>query len=194
MKKLLYINACVRKESRTDFLSRKVLEKALNQANDAGHEVTIKELYIGNMDLQPLTKERLEKRTELGNCGDFSDPMFDLAKEFAQADEIVVGAPYWDLSFPASLKVYIENICVTGITFKYTEEGYPVGLCKGKKLTYVTTAGGNIGQFNFGYDYVKTIAQGMFGIGEVEFVKAEGLDIFGADVEGILEEAVKTCI
>lgn len=194
MKKLLYINACVREESRTDFLSRKVLEKALNQANESGQEVTIKELYIGNMDLQPLTKERLEKRTELGNCGNFSDPMFDLAKEFAQADEIVVGAPYWDLSFPASLKVYIENICVTGITFRYSEEGYPIGLCKGKKLTYVTTAGGHIGQFNFGYDYVKTIAQGMFGIGEVELVKAEGLDIFGADVEGIIKEAVKTCI
>ena len=30
---------------------------------------------------------------------------------------IVVAAPFWDLSVPAVLKVYIENISADGVTF-----------------------------------------------------------------------------
>lgn len=55
--------------------------------------------------------------------GDYRDPLFRYAKQFAQAADIVVAAPYWDLSFPAILKVYLEQICVTGLTFQYTPEG-----------------------------------------------------------------------
>ena len=37
---------------------------------------------------------------------------------------------------------YFEQINVLGITFVYTPEGYPKGLCRAKALYYVTTAGG----------------------------------------------------
>ena len=36
---------------------------------------------------------------------------------------------YWDLSFPAALKIYIEHAAVMGVTFHYTEEGRCEGLC-----------------------------------------------------------------
>ena len=62
-------------------------------------------------------------------CGDYRDPLFRYAKQFAQAADIVVAAPYWDLSFPSILKVYLEQICVTGLTFQYTPEGIPEILC-----------------------------------------------------------------
>lgn len=48
--------------------------------------------------------------------------MFKYAHEFANADLIVIAAPFWDLSIPALLKVYIENIAVDGITFEYSLE------------------------------------------------------------------------
>ena len=54
--------------------------------------------------------ETLKKRTALIESGDYSDRMFDYAKQFASADTIVIAAPYWDLSFPALLKTYFENI------------------------------------------------------------------------------------
>lgn len=47
-----------------------------------------------------------------------------------------------DLSFPARLKIYLENIYVTGIVSKYDENGRPRGLCRAERLYYVTTAGG----------------------------------------------------
>ena len=42
--------------------------------------------------------------------------MFDLARQFARAEIIVMAAPYWDLSFQAALKQYLEQVNVVGIT------------------------------------------------------------------------------
>ena len=91
--------------------------------------------------------------------------------------------------FPAVLKTYVENITVSGLTFRYTSEGRPESLCRAKALHYITTAGGFIGQNDFGFSYVKTLAQSFFGIAEVNRYAAEGLDIFGNDVEAIMRKA-----
>ena len=64
------------------------------------------------------------------------------------------------------------------------------GLCEGKSLVYITTAGGFIGDKNFGYDYMCGVAD-MFGIPETELIKAEALDIEGFDAEKIMEKAIE---
>ena len=48
-----------------------------------------------------------------------------MPNRWPEADEIVIGAPYWDLSFPAALKTYLEHCCVCDVTFHYTQEGRP---------------------------------------------------------------------
>ena len=73
----------------------------------------------------------------------------------------------------------------------YTEKGEPKGLCKAKKLYYVTTAGGTFFPQEFGFGYVKSLAENFYGIGDVELVKAVGLDIVGADPDKIVEDAIK---
>lgn len=123
------------------------------------------------------------------NLHDYSGSEFKLAKQFKDADTIVIAAPFWDLSFPSVLKVYFENITVSGLTFEYSRDGRPVGKCKAKKLYYITTSGGYIGKNNFGFDYVKALAENFFGINDIYFYSAEGLDIFGADVKAIMDEA-----
>lgn len=182
MTKILFINACVRPESRTRRLAEKVLE--IEEGN-------VTEVNLENEAIIPLDGRRLEFREKMLELGDISDEMFKYAKQFAQADKIVIAAPYWDLQFPALLKLYLEAITVSGVTFKYGPEGYPSGLCNAKKLIYVTTSGGGIGDFNLGYDYIKLMAQGMFGIGDVRFVSAQNLDIEGNDPEAILAEAME---
>ena len=178
MEKILFVNACVRENSRTLDIAKIVLEKL----NNAYTEVNLQKT-----DLKPLNRESLEKREELVLQGDFSDKMFSLAKDFAAADKIVIAAPYWDLAFPALLKIYLEQITVSGITFRYAK-GVPQGLCRAKRLIYVTTAGGIIYD-NFGFEYVKALAQKLYGIDEVLFFKAENLDIDGNDVNNILRMA-----
>lgn len=138
--------------------------------------------------LFPLSEEMLERRTTQAGKKDFNHPVFELAKEFAAADSIVIAAPFWDLSFPALLKIYIENINVVGITFAYHEDGTPYGLCKAKKLYYITTAGGPIFNDAYGYGYVKELAQQFYAIPEIYCIKAENLDVENADVEQILRK------
>lgn len=98
----------------------------------------------------------------------------------ARADLVVVGAPYWDLGFPAALKVYLEWACTLGITFGYTQAGEQRGLCRAERLIYITTAGGPLEDRNFGYEYVRGVA-GMLGIINTHCVAAQGLDIRGND-------------
>ncbi len=177
---VLFINACVRKESRTRRLAEKLLLKL-----DRPYE----EVRLDRLKLPPVNEEYLRLRDRLITETDFIDPMFDLARQFAEAETIVIAAPYWDLSFPASLKQYLELVNVVGISFRYTEEGIPVGLCRADRLFYVTTAGGDFMPEEFGFGYVKALAQNYYGIRDVRLIKAAGLDIFGADIEGILKEA-----
>lgn len=178
MEKILFVNACVRENSRTLDIAKIVLE----ELNNAYTEVNLQKT-----DLKPLNRESLDIREKLILQDDFSDTMFSLAKDFAAADTIVIAAPYWDLAFPALLKIYLEQITVSGITFRYAK-GVPQGLWRAKQLIYVTTAGGIIYD-NFGFEYVKALAQKIYGIGEVLFFKAENLDIDGNDVKDILQRA-----
>ncbi|MEG0571011.1 MAG: NAD(P)H-dependent oxidoreductase [Oscillospiraceae bacterium] len=185
MKQILFINACVRPESRTKRLAQAVLE------TKAG---TITQINLEKENIMPLNNLHLQVREEAIKSGDFSSPDFRYAKQFAEADELVIAAPYWDLSFPATLKIYLEAVAVNNITFCYTNKGVPKGLCKCAKLTYVTTAGGTIGDNDFGFLYVKALFQNMFSINEVVSIKAENLDILGSDPEEILKNAQKTII
>ena len=138
----------------------------------------------------PVTDEAfLEMRDRLIAEEDFGNPAFDLARQFSEAETIVIAAPYWDLSFPASLKQYLEQVNVVGITFRYTEEGIPVGLCKAERIYYVTTAGGYYVPADFGFGYVKALAENYYGIHDVRLIEASGLDIYGADVDAILTSA-----
>ena len=119
--------------------------------------------------------------------------MFDCAKQFAAADTIVIAAPYWDLSFPATLKTYFENIYVTGIVSAYDESGMPVGLCKAKELYYITTAGGPYDP-TYSYGYAESLAKNFFGIPTTHLVKAEMLDIIGNNAEDILRKEINSVL
>ncbi len=168
MEKILFVNACVRQESRTRRLAEKVL-------SELSGEVT--ELKLWEEPLVPLDEATLQKRSAFTAQGIYTDEMFRYARQLAAADVVVIAAPYWDLSFPASVKVWIENISVYGITFRYTEDGRPEGLCRAKKLIYVTTAGGIIGQNNFGCDYISALFRNLYGVADCELVALEGLDM-----------------
>lgn len=176
----LYINSCIRENSRTHRIARALLDKL-------GGEYT--ELKLADENLAPHSRESLEKRMELTAAKDFSSPVFDYAKQFAAADIIVISAPFWDLSFPALLKTYIENIYVIGLVSDYDEKGQPHGLCLAKKLYYVTTAGGRYVP-DFSYGYIKGLSE-YLGIKETRLIAAEMLDVQGFSAEKILEDAIK---
>ena len=150
---ILFINACVRKESRTKQLADYLIAKL----NERVEEVRLEDILF------PVSDEAfLQKRDELISQERFDDPMFAPARQFAEADTIVIAAPCWDHSFPASLKQYIEQISVTGITFRYNDNGY---------------------------GYIDFLSRFVFGIRRVKCFTAENLDLDGADTDGIMSKA-----
>ncbi|AZD15821.1 FMN-dependent NADH-azoreductase [Pseudomonas chlororaphis] len=96
--------------------------------------------------------------------------------EFQAADAVVIAAPMYNFTIPTQLKAWIDRIAVAGQTFRYTEAG-PEGLCGGKKVVVVSTAGGlHAGQATgvAHEDYLKLLF-GFLGITDIEFVRAHGL-------------------
>ena len=180
-KPVLFINACVRKESRT---------KKLADALLAELDRPVEEIDLNKIAFPVADEEFINKRDRHIADKDFDDPMFGPAKQFAAADTIVIAAPYWDLSFPALLKQFFEQINVVELCFRYTEDGVPEGLCRAKTLYYVTTAGGDYVPEDYGYGYVKALCQDYYGIQDVRLLEAVGLDIIGADTDAILESAM----
>ncbi len=188
MPTLLFVNACVRgKDSRTLVLAEQLLER-IREANSKDLAFQIEEIRLSTESLLPLNYERLERREELLVHGQFHDTMFDYANAVAQADMLVIAAPYWNMSFPSMLKIFFEAASVEGITFAYADDGTPIGLCQAQDMYYVTTSGGVIGDCNFGFEYVNALCR-LYGIQNTHFVSAQGLDMEGADVQAIMEAA-----
>ena len=152
---------------------------------------TIRRGYACDINEKPLNKARqiiadygLEDRIEcvLASGLDGLQP--------GSVDTVVIAAPYWDLTFPAVLRLYLEQVSVAGIAFRYTHLGRPIGLCRARRLYYVTTAGGPIGARNLGFQYVQELAGSFFGIPRLTCFSAEKLDMLDTDVPAILQQAV----
>ncbi len=186
MKTLLYVDSCVNREtSRTERLAEALLDRLMNE-----DEYELETLVLEDAGLQPLTGGLVLERSKGVEAGDFSHPVFACAKQFAEADVVVFAAPYWDFSFPAMLKVYLELLCAQGITFTYSPEGIPTGLVKTQKAYYVTTVGGYAGEWDYGWDQVRALCQLYFGIQHVRCFKAEGLDIVTNNPDQIMADAL----
>ena len=188
MRKILYVNACVKRDidSRTNRLAQTYLNKCLES-----QDCSLSIVNLEDTIMYPLSGKSLADREKAIANNDFSGSAFELARSFAAADEVVIAAPYWDLSFPALLKLYIEQICINKLTFSYDEKGRPHGLTNIKKAVYLTTSGGYIGSCNFGFEYIKGVFSTLFGIKEISFYSAEGFDISGNDPEQLLADAAK---
>jgi FMN-dependent NADH-azoreductase len=110
-----------------------------------------------------------------------------ILNDFLAADVVVVGAPMYNFSIPSQLKAWIDRIAVAGKTFRYTANG-PEGLVKGKKVIVISARGGAYGvgspaaALDFQENYLKGVF-GFLGIGDVEFVRAEGLSKGGEQRE-----------
>lgn len=179
---ILFINACVRKASRTRQLAEQLLTRL---------QRPYAELRLHEMTFPVVNEDFLAQRDRLIAAGEFQSPVFDLARQFAEAETVVIAAPYWDLSFPAALKQYLEQINVVGITFRYTQEGVPLGLCRAGRLFFVTTAGGNYVPEEFGYGYIRALARNYYGIDDVRLIQATGLDLEGADTDALVSAAAE---
>lgn len=117
----------------------------------------------------------------------------EAAKEIASADRIVIASPFWDMSFPARLKSFIEHTSLFNITF--TDNGKTCeGLCKCEKVLYITTRGMDIhtgDPLEQATPYLKALSY-LWGLGEIFTVAAENLDYSTPEeIDAKIADAIK---
>lgn len=158
---------------------------------NAPSDMELTQLNLAAMDLQPLVGDFFEQRQKLLEEGNRSHPRFCYAHQFAQADRIIVAAPFWDLSVPAIVKIYIENISVEGITFGCNEDGI-YGICNATDLLFITTRGSvyKEGPMEQGARYLEALCQ-MFGIDSFRCIYAEGMDLMQDQEHELMDQGRK---
>jgi FMN-dependent NADH-azoreductase len=181
--KLLHIDSSV---SGSNSVSRQLTARIVDQWRNAHAG-----LEVGYLDLAADAPSHLSQES-LGFRLPPSDALSEtqkrenalseaLVSQFLDADVIVIGAPLYNFSIPSQLKAWIDRIAQAGRTFKYTEKG-PVGLAGGKTVVVASSRGGIYSTSEAGRamehqeSYLQTVF-GFFGITDVRFVRAEGLNM-----------------
>lgn len=167
MEKLVFINACIRTtESRTYRIAAPLIEKLRTQ-----YEITT--IDLTSIKLAPIHTDQFYDRGQ----GIFQEHILEYAETVEKADRIVIAAPFWDMSFPAVLKVFFEQISLPGYTFDDGETRC-IGRCRCKKLLYITTRGMNIktgDALEQAVSYLKALSW-LWGLGDVYCIACENMD------------------
>ncbi len=165
--KLLFIDSCLKDDSRTLKLTNEIIKLFKN-------EYEIERIKTYEIPFKPIDFKIIEKRDN----GIYDNLALKYAKKIKEADRIIISAPLWDMSYPSYLKLFLENVMLPNYLFKYIDNGQ-VGLVNAKKLLYVSTSGGTIDK-NYGFDEIKGIAN-LWGIKDVLEIYINKLDIFSND-------------
>lgn len=185
--KLLFVDCCISQrgpDSRTRALADAFL-KAFRAAHPEAEIETVPPETL--LALKPFDPDMLDDRDALAGVGAWDAPVFELARQFRGADRIVVAAPFWDLSFPAALRTYIEYISANGLTYHYEADGCH-GDCRAERLVYLTSGGDFEREDSVGVLHWRQLAA-MFGVGQFDYVFAGGLDVDPAKTPELLEAA-----
>ncbi len=140
-------------------------------ATPAGH---LSPGHIGAMFGQTPTDPDLIADIALGSA---------ILDEVFAADIIVIGAPMYNFAIPSQLKSWIDRLLITGKTFKYNEQGVPVGLLPATKKVFIASSRG--GEYTEGkpaafFDHQETYlkaALNFIGLTDLTFIRAEGVAV-----------------
>lgn len=166
MDKLIYIDATMREESRTRMIAEPLV-------GELAKRYEIERIKLDGADFPAVGSRILHDRDN----GIVPQEYADMAGRIAAADRIVIAAPFWDMSFPSMLKVFLENMSLFHITFD-SDDTHCYGLCRCEKVLYVTTRGMNIhtgDPLEQATPYIKALSC-LWGLGELFVVAAENMD------------------
>lgn len=183
MKKLVYIDACIRdKDSRTKKVATPII-------NELKKKYDVKTFCINELKLDIVQNELINKRLS----GDIPEYVMEWATTIQNADRVVIAAPFWDMSIPSSLKVFIELCSILNVTFK-SDDKTCYGNCKSEKLLYITTRGMDIStndELDQGTSYLKALSF-LWGLGEVFVISCQNMDyVSDIEIENKINIAIK---
>lgn len=188
MRKIFYVDACLRTGSNTKKIADAIIAKLAERYE-------IETVRLSGNAFPVVNNDILNDRAN----GIVPDEYVEMAKNLADADRLVIAAPFWDMSFPSALKVFLENMSLFNVTFGSNEkECY--GLCKAEKVLYITTRGMNVSTgdaLEQATPYIKAIGK-LWGLGELHVISAQNMDYSTEEqkaekVRNAIEEGLKLC-
>ena len=181
MAKLVFIDATMREGSRTRRIARPLVD-------ELGKRYDIETIRLDGAGFPAVDSRILHDR----DSGIVPEEYAGMARRIAAADRIVIAAPFWDMSFPSELKVFIENMSLFHITFD-SDDRHCYGLCKCEKILYITTRGMDIrtgDPLEQATPYLRALSY-LWGLGELYVISAENMDYSSPDaIEGKISEAI----
>ena len=170
MKKTLIIKSSILGEQSTSSLYADIL------AQKIGQEDSIVTRDVSSQLVTQLTPEAL------GNLQDPSSAVSiehkSLIDEIKSADNVIIASPMYNFNIPSTLKNYLDAITKAGETFKYNENGQPVGFLTNKKTYVIISRGGKYKEhgLTFQEDYLK-MHLSFIGLSDIKFIFLEGLNM-----------------
>ncbi len=182
MKRLFHIDSCLRSGSKTKRIADALIDRL-------SERYEVETMRLSDYDFPVVKDDILKERSN----GYVPEEYVQIARKIAAADRLVISAPFWDMSFPSALKVFLENMSLFNVTFASNEkECY--GLCKAEKVLYITTRGMNIktgDEMEQATPYVKAISK-LWGLGELHVIAAENMDYSTPEqIEEKIQNAIK---
>ncbi len=181
MTTILHLSSSVRSNGS---ISRQLTSEFVQKLQAAHAGARIIERDLAQNPIPHLTEQMMsayftpaaERSEEQARTVRLSDELVD---ELMSADIIVLGAPMYNFSISSTLKAWIDHVARAGLTFKYNEQGQPVGLVQGKKFIVFTSRGGVYTSgpakvLDFHETYLRGVL-GFLGITDVSFVHTEGV-------------------
>lgn len=183
MKKIIYVNSIIRKdESRT----KRVIDGILDGVMD---KVIIKEIDLNKLNLNPYNEVSYEDKVKNGT----EDVFYNLSKEIAECDGLVIASPFWDMSFPSLLKLFLEKISLFEVMF-VSDDKQCNGIAKCPFMYYVTTRGMDIkdgDELEQGTPYLKALCW-LWGIKRFEVTSCSNFDYLPeAKIDEEINKAIK---
>ena len=166
----------------------------------------VDELNLFQEPLPELTLKMISGKYTLLSGKDLSpeaqkawEPIESHILRFLSADGYLISSPMWNFSIPYPLKHYIDIIVQPKYLFRYTEKGVE-GLVKNKKMTVITSRGGDYSpqspfhSYDFQESYLRAVF-GFVGIIDIVFINAQPMDAMGEETKNRkIEEAKEAAI
>lgn len=180
--KVLHVDASILGESS---VSRRLSAAIVERLRATRPDIAVTYCDLGAEPIGHLTDAHLAAAR--GASAESSTLQQDVARgqqaleDFLGADIVVVGAPMYNFSVSSQLKAWIDRLFVAGKTFRYGPSGAQ-GLAGGKKIIVASSRGGFYGPDTATafLDHQETYLRGVFGffgITDITFVRAEGLNV-----------------
>jgi len=117
---------------------------------------------------EDLSEQEKLKVTRLG----------EINEQFITADKFVFVTPFWNFSYPPVMKAYLDAVSVAGKSFRYTDNGQPVGLLTDKKALHIQARGGfysegPAAELEMGHRHLQ-VMMNFFGVPSLEGLFVEG--------------------